>query len=854
MKIKSLLIIFLLYLNLFASETYRDITLQLSWLHQFQFAGYYVAKEKGFYKDVGLDVTINEFNFKLDIHKVLEKKEAEFVVGRTSFIIDKIAGKDLVALASIYQHSPMMLLVREDSNIKTVKDLKNKNIMITGDAKNTATIQAMLSSQKITLKDINIQAHTFNLDDLINGKTDAMASYVSNEPIRLKDKNIKYNILHPKDYGFDFYSGMLFTSQKMIKKDPDSVKAFYDATIKGWEYAFSNIEESAKLIFEKYNSQNKSLDNLIQEGEILKTLAYDKDERIGKIDIQRIKEIANVFLVMGFINKDYSLDNFIYEYNDKKSNKIYLTKEEKQWIKKHQNLIHSTTEWSPILQFNQDKKLEGIAIDFMDIIAKKTNLHMNFKESENWTKVLEDIRNKKLDFTIATGETKNKREYGLFTKSYAKFPLVIVTKNDVTFITKTSELNDKIVAVGKNYTAHEFLRENHPNIKLMIVKDTNEALHAVEKGTAYAMVDILPVVADKIKKLKLANLKISGNTEYNFELKTFIRNDYPTLVSILNKGIKNIDEEQKNKIISKWYSVEYVSEVDYELLMKVILFFSIFIAILIYLQNMKLRKKNQTLKDAFKELKNTKEDLVAAEKMSALGELVSNISHELNSPLGVSILGSTHMEEKTIELEKLLTNEELTQDDLSSYFKTIEETSKSITKNLERSRTLVNSFKNIAVDHATEEKREFNIKEYIDEILISMSMRLKNTKHKIIVECPDNILINSYPGYIAQIIINFINNSILHGFDKNIQGEIKLQIEQIDSYLKITYTDNGKGIDMENKEKIFDQYYTTKRGKGGSGLGLYIVKSIIENKLQGTVSFKSQKNEGVTFLIKIPFL
>lgn len=198
----KLFIILILITFSFSNEK-SNITLQLNWLNQFQFAGYYVAKEKGFYKDVGLDVTIKEFNKKIELANVIKEKKADFAIGRSSIIINKINGADIVALAAIYQHSPLMLLTTNNA-INSIEDFKNKKIMITPDAEFTASITAMLSSNNINRDDLIMLDHSFDVNDLINKKVDLMASYISNEPIILQEKGISYKIFHPKDYGFDF--------------------------------------------------------------------------------------------------------------------------------------------------------------------------------------------------------------------------------------------------------------------------------------------------------------------------------------------------------------------------------------------------------------------------------------------------------------------------------------------------------------------------------------------------------------------------------------------------------------------------------------------------------------------------
>ena len=329
---KKLLFILILLSDFLLSNTNQKITLQLNWLHQFQFAGYYMAKEKGFYKNVGLDVDIKEYTFKTNLLEEIDSKRANFAIGRSSLLIDKINGKDIIALGAVFQESPLVLLVKEDSNINSVNDLKNKRIMLTSDTRFSASILAMLSANGLKEGDYITQTHSFDLNDLISGKTDAMASYLSNEPIILKDKNIKYKIFNPKDFGFQFYSDILFTSANYIKNNPKVTKDFYDASIKGWEYAFDNLAETAEIIHTKYNSQNKSLIHLIKEGEILKKLAYVNDEGIGHINEMKLSNIINVFKLFGLVSKDIDIGNFIYDENPYKTLNLQISKQDRMLI------------------------------------------------------------------------------------------------------------------------------------------------------------------------------------------------------------------------------------------------------------------------------------------------------------------------------------------------------------------------------------------------------------------------------------------------------------------------------------------------------------------------------------------
>jgi len=315
-------ILFLFHTFLFADNNLEKVSVQLSWKHQFQFAGYYVAKELGYYKDAGIEVALKEFEYGMKLSNMIENDKVDFAIGRSSLLIEKANGKDIVALGAIFQNSPLMLLTT-DVSINKLEDLKNKRIMITNDAQETASITAMLNSHKLDLTDLELQKHSFNINDLITNKTDIMASYLSNEPIVLDDKNIKYKIFDPKDYGFDFYSDILYSSSEFIKNNPKLTKAFFEATLKGWEYAFNNIGKTSKIIHKKYNTQNKSLIALVSEAEVLKTLVHHHEtDKIGCLDSYKLQKIVDIYKVLGLIKEDVDLNTFIYEHNPHDS--IYI--------------------------------------------------------------------------------------------------------------------------------------------------------------------------------------------------------------------------------------------------------------------------------------------------------------------------------------------------------------------------------------------------------------------------------------------------------------------------------------------------------------------------------------------------
>lgn len=302
-----------MFLNFsFANE---KITLQLSWFGQFQFAGYYMAKEKGFYKEEGLDVDIRPFDFSIDIPSGVNSGKFDFAIGRETLILEKTKNKNIVSLYALFQATPLVLLTTKDSKINEIKDFKNKKIMTTIDDASEVSIKSMLISQNLNIKNLNFIKHTHNINDLIDKKTDVISAYTSKSPYHLQKKGIEYNIFAPKDYGFDMYSDFLYTSALKIKKDKELVLSFKEASLKGWEYAYNNIEETVDLILKKYNTQNLTKEELIFEAKELKKLSYYKNNNLGDIDLNKLQRIYDLYNVMGLIEHKIDIKDFVYSKN-----------------------------------------------------------------------------------------------------------------------------------------------------------------------------------------------------------------------------------------------------------------------------------------------------------------------------------------------------------------------------------------------------------------------------------------------------------------------------------------------------------------------------------------------------------
>ncbi|MCI4626510.1 MAG: response regulator [Candidatus Magnetoovum sp. WYHC-5] len=276
-------------------------------------------------------------------------------------------------------------------------------------------------------------------------------------------------------------------------------------------------------------------------------------------------------------------------------------------------------------------------------------------------------------------------------------------------------------------------------------------------------------------------------------------------------------------------------------------------SILTLKQEMEKRKlREKELEDTLIKLKQSQEQLIQSEKLASLGQLVTGVAHEMNTPIGIVITSSSYLKKITGEIVSSFGQNVLKRSELENYFSTAIENFDIITSNLLRIGDLIKSFKMVSVDQIVLDKRRFNIKNYIEEMLISLSPTIKKTPHQININCPSDIEIESYPGAFAQIITNLVINSLTHAYEKSDKGVIFIDISMDKTKLIMKYTDDGKGINQVHLKKIFDPFFTTNRSNGNTGLGLNIVFNLVHQTLKGTIFCSSIEGSGTTFILELP--
>lgn len=270
-------------------------------------------------------------------------------------------------------------------------------------------------------------------------------------------------------------------------------------------------------------------------------------------------------------------------------------------------------------------------------------------------------------------------------------------------------------------------------------------------------------------------------------------------------------------------------------------------------QRKKLEVLNQELQATIAELQRTRDELVQSEKMASLGRLVSGFAHEINTPIGIALTAASMIDETAQTINTMLAAEEVSETELTAALDKLANAGQLTVSNLRRAGDLVTSFKRTSIDQTTETKRLFGLQGIIQDIILSLDNKFRRTPIKIELTCPTDLNIYGDPGTISQILSNLLINSLIHGFEDGKQaGTIAIHAYRDNHTVHLDYTDTGRGMDKEALEKLFEPFYTTRRARGGTGLGMYICYNLVVTRLKGTITCESKLGEGSIFQISFP--
>ena len=583
------------------------VSLQLKWLHQFQFAGYYAAKLKGFYEAEGLDVTIKERDlFKNNIEQVI-KGESEYGISDSTLMLYQAQGSPLSIVSAIFQHSPHVFLSLKSSKIESPYDLQGKNIAFYQKDTDGFPLLAMLHQNNIEVN-TNRMVIKAGPEVLEKGAVDVYPAYVSNEPYYFYSKGIDINIIRPMNFGVDLYGDLIFTHKEEVKNHPERVEAFKRASIKGWQYALKHKEEIIDYIINELKV-DKTFDHLMYEALAIEEVIQSDTVPIGTLNPGRLTYIQKMFEDHKLIQPNQILSDGIYQ---QEQHKIKLNRREKAWIKQNPRVkVAVDRHWQPIEFVNSKGEYDGLLKNYLDYIGSITGIEFIPQIETNWTEAVEAVRYGQYDMFAAVVETPDRRKFTNFTPAFLNFPMVLATLKGENYIADFYKLPTKTIAVVENYAAHEIVKTNYPQLDILLVESAKEGLEAVSNGLAYGYLDNLAVIGHYIGELGLTNLQISGKSDFNANIKMAVNKELPQLHSILTKALATIDEPTRARFNSSWLTIEYKQEIDWRDL-TLYLSPAVLILILILIYGHKMRRLNRALAQSNDELVLAQQNLEAS--------------------------------------------------------------------------------------------------------------------------------------------------------------------------------------------------------------------------------------------------
>ncbi len=268
-------------------------------------------------------------------------------------------------------------------------------------------------------------------------------------------------------------------------------------------------------------------------------------------------------------------------------------------------------------------------------------------------------------------------------------------------------------------------------------------------------------------------------------------------------------------------------------------------------RTIEMEQANLELEMKMLDLERAQNELVRSERLASLGELVAGVAHEINTPIGVSVTAASYLDSTVQEFSARMESQELTPE-LKKFLSKSQDSSRMILANLERAARLIKSFKQVSVDRTYDAERRINLREYVDEVVMSLIPSFKKTPHRLLNRIGKDIWISTHPGAISQILSNLMMNALQHAFTPEMSGLAEIDAVEEDAQVLLMFEDNGTGMPPEVLARVFDPFFTTKRGFGGSGLGLFIVHNLVMNELNGSIDCLSLPGQGTTFRITLP--
>ncbi len=572
---------------------------------------------------------------------------------------------------------------------------------------------------------------------------------------------------------------------------------------------------------------------------------------------------------------------------------LNLTSAERQWLEAHKVIrLGLDEEYLPLEAYDEKGRFIGISAEYAAILERQLNVKIETLYGLNWGQVLAAAKEGKVDLICSMAQSPEREKYMLFSEVYLRYPVVVVTRDTLKELESVEGLRGKAVAGVKDYWIYDLSRLVYSFLTWRYYQTESDCLRAVAVGEADAYITDAATANYQIEQLQLGNLKIAMETPYFWEGRMAVRKDWPEFAGIVNKALAAIPQSERNRINEKWLMKKKSLWQNREFRIVAALSASLVLTLFalgfawnrslrrqvaektealrrvndkleeqvtkrtqaLTTANHELRESNEKLAGTLEELKKTQSQLVQSEKMASLNTIVAGVAHEINTPLGSSVTMASFLAQQAKELEETFAQSKLTRGELQEFLSGQREAAALLLANLQRAAEMVQSFKRVSADQASEVRRVFPVRQCLADVVASLRGSLKNTQLKVTVECPEDWCVDSYPGALSQVAANLILNSLSHAYNPDDAGQITLSARQAENRFIFTYRDDGKGIEAEILPHIFDPFYTTNRSGGNTGLGLYVLYQLAQQTFGGELFCSSEAGKGTVFTLQFPLL
>ncbi len=585
----------------YSKKKLEPVVLQLLWTHQFEYAGFYAAKELGFYQEEGLEVEIRPLSPGQNPVDEVVSGRAHYGISNSELILARTMGQPVVMLANLFKHSPLVVLARRDTGIRHPKDLHGRKLMTSDLDLSSAEINYMMSREQVDLNQIQRIDHNYSVTPLVYGSVDAMTAYITNQPFQLQEKGIDYVVIDPANYGADFYSNTLFTRDSEIKNNPERVRAFRRASMRGWRYALDHPKAVVDIISRKY-SPNKSQPALMYEAREIQKLIASDVYPLGSVDISRVERLIQIYRESGQLGEIPDLMDFIWpealeEHNtvNPESLALNLSATEEAFLNELSVIrMCVTPDWMPYEGLDDKGRHTGIAADVMALLSESLGKPFKLIETADWTETLMAVKQRRCDIISAAASTLERQRYLSFTKNYLSFPNVVITRKEQSFINNMTDMNGRRVGVVKDFYQAGVLEDRFPDIEAVLVNSVTEGLELVSKGQLDGFVGAIASTGYYIRTNGYSNLHIAGHFPEDIKQAVAIRSDWPLLLTAFEKAVNNINPTDLQAILQRWVGIKIESKINYTLIWQ-LAFIAIVILSVVLLANRKLAKLNLSL-------------------------------------------------------------------------------------------------------------------------------------------------------------------------------------------------------------------------------------------------------------------